>query len=271
MHVLYEMEASCHRPEVVFSSLRGLPTLKELSTTLRPGLHTPSTRTEGPFVRDDAEAAPVLYLSSSLRFPRSFSLTLSAFAFLFLSLYSPVPLLLFSPRCLWSPVWHASRTPPRPGHRRFSFDVPYDSRAPSFAASRVRFENYPETIFCGNRTIHWAYTRLDSGSRRNLLYYASASWMMKLVLDVYLLSLSFDEPLTCKFPLEQSSLYLSRVMWKFSKRLSSILLNTLISLEDKYCRGIWWGHCHYSLCCTGFILYVFGIFFGAEVWMSTPT
>lgn len=39
-----------------------------------------------------------------------------------------------------------------------------------------------------------------------------ASWMMRLVLDVYSLSLSFDEPLTCKFPLERSSLYLSRVM-----------------------------------------------------------
>jgi len=100
MHVLYEMEASCHRPEDVFSSLRDLPTLKELSATLRPGLHTPSTRTEGPLVRDDAEAASVLYLPFSLRFPRSFSLALSAFTFLFLSLYSPVPLLLFSPRCL---------------------------------------------------------------------------------------------------------------------------------------------------------------------------
>lgn len=48
MHVLYETEASCHCPEDVSSSLRGLPTLKESSATPRPGLHTPSTRTEGP-------------------------------------------------------------------------------------------------------------------------------------------------------------------------------------------------------------------------------
>lgn len=75
MHVLYETEASCHRPEDVFSSLRGLPTLKELSATLRPGLHTPSTRTEGPLVRDAAEAALVLYLPFSVFLALSLSLS----------------------------------------------------------------------------------------------------------------------------------------------------------------------------------------------------
>lgn len=80
MHVLYETKASCHRPEDVLSSLHGLPTLKELSATLRPGLHTPSTRTEGPLVRDDAEAAPVLYLSLSLFFFLALSLSLSVFS-----------------------------------------------------------------------------------------------------------------------------------------------------------------------------------------------
>lgn len=103
MHVLYETEASCHRPEDVFSSLRGLPTLKELSATLRPGLHTPSTRTEGP-LSFEMMMLKLLPFFISLSLPRflalSLSLVLSAFAFLFLSLYSPVPLLLFSPRCL---------------------------------------------------------------------------------------------------------------------------------------------------------------------------
>lgn len=75
MHVLYETEASCHRPEDVFSSLRGLPTLKELSATLRPGLHTPSTRTERPLVRDAAEAALVLYLPFSVFLALSLSLS----------------------------------------------------------------------------------------------------------------------------------------------------------------------------------------------------
>lgn len=75
MHVLYETEASCHRPEDVFSSLRGLPTLKELSATLRPGLHTPSTRTERPLVRDAAEAALVLYLPFSVFLAPSLSLS----------------------------------------------------------------------------------------------------------------------------------------------------------------------------------------------------
>jgi len=75
-HVLYEMEAFCHRPEDVFSSLRGLPTLKELSAPLRPGLHTPSTRTEGPLVRD---AALVFFISLSLCsfLPRSLRVCLS--------------------------------------------------------------------------------------------------------------------------------------------------------------------------------------------------
>lgn len=68
MHVLFETETSCHRPGDVSTSLRGLPTLKELSATLRPGLRTPSTRTEEPLVRDDAEAAPVLYLRPLPRF-----------------------------------------------------------------------------------------------------------------------------------------------------------------------------------------------------------
>lgn len=104
MHVLYETEASCHRPEDVFSSLRGLPTLKELSATLRPGLHTPSTRTEGPLVRDDAEAARVLYLS---------------FSFLSLSL-SPRSPFSFSP-CILRSFSYSSRRgacDQQPGTRR---------------------------------------------------------------------------------------------------------------------------------------------------------
>lgn len=86
MHVLYETKAFCHRPEDVLSSLRGLPTLKELSAT-PPGLHTPSTRTEEPLVRDDAEAAPVLYLSLS---PSFSSLFLSRSLRVRLSLSLPV-------------------------------------------------------------------------------------------------------------------------------------------------------------------------------------
>lgn len=213
MRVLYETEAYCHRPEDVSSSLRGLPTLKELSATLRPGLHTPSTQTEGPLVRDDAEVAPSLFLSPFFALFLSLSLSFpSSYAFLFLCLYSPIPLLLFSLRCLWSAAWHASRTPPRPGHRRFSFDVPCDSRTPSFAASRVRFENYPETIiFRGDRAIHRACMRLDLGSSRGSLLRRHACSMTRFVLEhvITLLlvtrlsgngaSLSFDAPLTRTF------------------------------------------------------------------------
>lgn len=86
MRVLYETEASCHRPEDVSSSLRDLPTLKESSATLRPGLHTPSTRTEGPLVRDDAEVAPVLSLPLSLPFSLLCSVSLSLLVRLSLSL-----------------------------------------------------------------------------------------------------------------------------------------------------------------------------------------
>jgi len=43
--------------------------------TLRPGLRTPSTRTEGPLVRDDAEAASVLYPRP--RLPRSLRTSLA--------------------------------------------------------------------------------------------------------------------------------------------------------------------------------------------------
>lgn len=89
MHVLYETEASCHRPEDVFSSLRGLPTLKELSATLRPGLHTPSTRTEGPLSFEMMLKLLPYFISLPLpRFLSPFlSLVLSAFA---LSLSLPV-------------------------------------------------------------------------------------------------------------------------------------------------------------------------------------
>lgn len=86
MRVLYETEAFCHRLEDVSSSLRGLPTLKELSATLRPGLHTPSTQMEGPLVRDDAEVALVLSLPLSFFLPSLLSLSLSPFVCLSLSL-----------------------------------------------------------------------------------------------------------------------------------------------------------------------------------------
>lgn len=91
---MHETEAFCHRPEDVFSSLRGLPTLKELSATLRPGLHTPSTRTEEPFVRDDAEAA-VLSLPFSSFSSLSLSLSLSPRSPFSFSVFSgPSPTLL---------------------------------------------------------------------------------------------------------------------------------------------------------------------------------
>lgn len=77
MRVLYETEAFCHRLEDVSSSLRGLPTLKELSATLRPGLHTPSTQMEGPLVRDDAEVALVLFLPLSFFLPSLLSFSFS--------------------------------------------------------------------------------------------------------------------------------------------------------------------------------------------------
>lgn len=142
--------------------MRGLPTLKELSArTLRPGLRTPSNRTEGPLARDDAEAAPVLYprLSSSCSLSRSRS-QCSPFSF-FPRVLGTASLLLFSRRgaCDQQPGTRRG-PPPRPGHRRFSFDVPYDSRAPSFAAPRGRSENYPGTIiFHGYRAIHGVRTR----------------------------------------------------------------------------------------------------------------
>lgn len=85
MHVLHETEASCHRPEDVSSSLRGLPTLKELSATLHPGLRTPNTRTEGPLVRDDAASRPLAPRLSPLP---SRSLSRPARGFLLLSLPS---------------------------------------------------------------------------------------------------------------------------------------------------------------------------------------
>lgn len=81
--VLIEKEASCHRPEDVSYSLRGLPTLKESSATPRPRLHTPSTRTEEPLARETT--MPSLFLS--------FPLFLYGFFF-------RIPLLLFVSR-LW--------------------------------------------------------------------------------------------------------------------------------------------------------------------------
>lgn len=109
MHVLYETEASCHRPEDVFSSLRGLPTLKELSATLRPGLHTPSTRTEGP-----------LSFEMMLKLlPFFISLSLARFLALSLSL-SPRSPFSFSPCTLRSLSYSSRRgaCDQQPGTRR---------------------------------------------------------------------------------------------------------------------------------------------------------
>lgn len=295
MRVLYETEAFCHRLEDVSSSLRGLPTLKELSATLRPGLHTPSTQMEGPLVRDDAEVALVLSLPLSLSFSLLCSLFffLPSYAFLFLCLYSPVPLLLFSLRCLWSAAWHASRTPPRPGHRRFSFDVPCDSRTPSFAASRVRFENYPETIiFCGDRAIHRGYV---SRSRLSWQLIASACllddvslttfskpsflWLVCLVMTLryplmhHLHVRSLVKDTRCVYRWE-NSIWRSRDVEQFRSILLDILIFgreilSIFSERNVENLSVLQTSSRYtmrslSLCCTGSLsILVFGILFGA--------
>lgn len=84
MRVLYETEAFCHRLEDGFLFFARFAHFKELSATLRPGLHTPSTQMEGPLVRDDAEVAPVL--SFSFSFSLIYSLSFSLFVCLSLSL-----------------------------------------------------------------------------------------------------------------------------------------------------------------------------------------